>query len=77
MRKVLISIPDQLDARMRLTMPPRQRSKIIARLIEHEVEKREQALYECAKAVENDKELNAEMEDWDVTIEDGLTDESW
>jgi metal-responsive CopG/Arc/MetJ family transcriptional regulator len=77
MHKVLISIPDQLAARMKVAIPQRQRSKVIAQLIEEEVEKRERALYECALAVEQDSALNREMEEWDVTLEDGVSDESW
>ncbi|MBB71577.1 MAG: hypothetical protein CMF50_04210 [Legionellales bacterium] len=77
MSKVLISMPDPLAARMRATLPPRQRSLIISRLIEKEIERREKALYECALAVENDNALQEEMKDWDITLQDGLDDESW
>ncbi|HFC9843843.1 MULTISPECIES: hypothetical protein [Legionellaceae] len=77
MNKVLISIPDQIASRMRAAIPQRQRSKVIAHLIEKEIERREKALYECALAVENDHGLQNEMNDWDITVQDGLTDESW
>jgi hypothetical protein len=77
MTKVLISVPEKLAMRMRATIPPRQRSKTIAHLIEKEVLRREQALYECAIAVEKDAALNKEMQEWDTTLEDGLEDESW
>ena len=76
MQKVLISIPDQLAVRMRATMPARQRSQMITRLIESEVEKRESSLYECAMAVESDLALQDEMSEWDVTLQDGLENES-
>ena len=65
MRKVFISLPDQLLIRMRSAFPPRQRSKIIAQLIEKEIEKRERKLYECAVTVEKDKMLNKETAKWD------------
>ena len=77
MTKVLISIPDKMAARMRAAIPQRQRSKVIVHLIQQEVEKRERALYECAIAVEKDSLLRAEMNDWDMTLQDGLDDESW
>ena len=77
MNKVLISIPDASASRMRAAIPQRQRSKVIVRLIEAEIDKREKALYECAVAVENDAALNKEMEDWDVTLSDGINNESW
>jgi metal-responsive CopG/Arc/MetJ family transcriptional regulator len=70
--KVLVSIPDSLYSRMTATIPPKQRSKLITQLLECEVEKREQELYQAALAVEQDQELNAEMKDWDVTLGDGI-----
>jgi hypothetical protein len=77
MEKVLISMPAQLVARMRAVIPARQRSQTFTRLIAKEIEKREKALYECALAVEKDSALKEEMKDWDVTLQDGLDDESW
>jgi hypothetical protein len=56
---------------MMATIPQRQRSKVIARLLEDEIKKREQELYQAALAVEQDEELNAEMKEWDVTAGDG------
>ncbi|MDR3492089.1 MAG: hypothetical protein P4M12_08630 [Gammaproteobacteria bacterium] len=75
MHKVLISLPDQLATRMRATIPDRQRSKIIATLLEIEILRREKALYECALAVENDEALKSDMAIWDVTVNDGLNEE--
>ncbi|MBA2649883.1 MAG: hypothetical protein H0U75_09890 [Legionella sp.] len=77
MNKVLISIPDKIAQRMRAAIPQRQRSKVIVSLIEREIEKREKALYDCALAVEQDKGLNEEMSEWDITSLDGFTNESW
>lgn len=77
MEKVLVSLQGQLAVRMRATMPARQRSKIIAHLIEDEVARREKSLYECARAVEKDSALRKEMKEWDVTVKDGINDESW
>ena len=76
MQKVLISIPDELAERMRTAIPARKRSKTIAKLIELEVKRREQQLYECAKAVEEDALLHEDRADWDVTLGDGLDDEA-
>ena len=74
MHKVLISLPDQLASRMKAVIPERQRSKLVASLLEAEIIKRENALYECALAVENDPALKVDMADWEVTIGDGLDD---
>jgi len=80
MHKVLISIPDDLAYRLRVSIPARQRSKIIASLLEKEINQREKNLYTCALAVEKDTALNKEMDEWDITSNDGLKveeDESW
>ena len=76
MEKVLISIPEKLAIRMRAAIPARQRSKTIAHLIEQEIKKREKFLYECALAVEKDTALQEEMKEWDVTLQDGVDNES-
>lgn len=77
MQKVLISLPDDLLARMRAVIPNRQRSRIIAEVLENEVTKRERELYECANDVEKDKVLNTEMSEWDLTVGDGIEPETW
>ncbi len=77
MQKILISLPDDLTARMRTIIPPRQRSKVVASLLEKEIERREKDLYTCALKVEADEELNREMSDWDVTAGDGIGPEPW
>lgn len=77
MQKVLVSIPDNLADRMKAIIPPRQRSKILVKLLEDEVRRREAELYQCALTVENDQVLNAEMEDWNTTIGDGIDAEPW
>lgn len=75
MQKVLVSLPDQLAARMRATIPARQRSKVITHLIEDEITRRENSLYECALAVEKDEDLRREMDEWNVTISDGINED--
>jgi len=74
MEKILISIPQPIAKRMRVTFPARQRSTIIARLIENEIVTREQQLYNSALAVEKDSALNKEMQDWEVTSSDGINE---
>jgi metal-responsive CopG/Arc/MetJ family transcriptional regulator len=74
--KVLVSLSDVLYSRMQAVIPPRQRSKVIAQLLEQEVQRREQELYECARAVEKDEQLQAEISDWNVTVGDGIEVES-
>lgn len=77
MQKVLISMPESILSRLRAVIPDRQRSKFIAHVVEEELKKREEALYQCAQKVEQDEALNAEMKDWEVTTGDGIENESW
>ena len=77
MQKVLVSLPDELAARMRATIPPRQRSKVLSKMLEDEIKRRESALYECALKVEADQSLNEEMDDWNTTVGDGIDAETW
>lgn len=67
MKKIITSISDQLALRMRAVIPEREKNKIITRLIELEIKRREKALFECATAVEKDTALQKEMQDWDIT----------
>ncbi len=75
MSKVMFSLPDQLVSRMKAAIPARERSKIAAVLFEKEISSREQALYLCAKELEDSKGLRDEMAVWDDTFGgDGLED---
>ena len=77
MQKLLISMPDAIVARLRSVIPDRHRSKFIAKVVEEELKRREEALYQCALKVEREEALNQEMKDWDVTSGDGMNHESW
>jgi len=77
MTKILITLPDELVSRMRAAIPPRQRSAVFRTLIQREVQKREQKLYQATQAVETDQALNKDLQAWDITTDDGLEDESW
>lgn len=74
MNKIPISEPEQLMSRRKAALPQRQAGKIIAHLLEKEIENREKALYECALAVEKDDVLSKEMKAWDITINNGLNE---
>lgn len=77
MQKVLVSLPDDLAAKMKRMIPAKQRSKMIADILAAEIEKREHSLYQCACEVEADSALNSEMNDWEATAGDGIEPESW
>ena len=70
-------MPNSVLTRMRAVIPDRQRSKFISEIVERELEKREQALFQCAMKVEQDEALNQEMQAWDITVSDGIDNESW
>ena len=76
MEKILISMSNQLAIRMKAVIPTRQQRRTFTRLIEQEIKRREKALYECAVAVEKDAALHKEIEEWDITLPDGLDNES-
>lgn len=65
MSKVMFSLPAELYSRMKAAIPPRERSKVAAALFEKEISAREQALYLCAKELEDSKGLTEEMAVWD------------
>lgn len=68
----MISLPEQLMARMKSTIPKSQRSQVVAKLLEIEVQARENNLYKRALELENCKDLGKEMAEWDVFFNDGL-----
>jgi metal-responsive CopG/Arc/MetJ family transcriptional regulator len=77
MEKILVSLPNDLVKRMKAVIPARKRSQVVKDLLEQEIDRREEALFQCALAVEKDKALNKEMAEWDVTIGDGIEPEAW
>ncbi len=72
MEEMLIKIPEGLAAKFRAIVPRGKRSKIIARLMEEEIKKHDEKLYNIALELTKNEKLNKEMEDWDVTIGDGI-----
>lgn len=71
--KVMFSLPDQLVNRMKAAIPSKERSRVAAALFEREINIREEALYHCAKELEENKSLRDEMISWDSAFsEDGL-----
>ena len=76
--QLLIRLPDDLAARMRQRIAPRQRSAFVQRLIEDALKgetEENDPLYLIALAVEQDGAVAEDMATWDETSGDGL-DES-
>lgn len=76
MKKILVSLPDRLAQRMKVMIPHGNRSKIVAELLDKEIAKREESLYECARAVQADRALTSEMTEWNSTVCDGIDSQS-
>ncbi len=75
MIRMLFSLPDKTATSLRNIIPARERSQIVAELIDREVQRREALLYRQAMALENNEALGQETEEWDNTfIGDGLDD---
>ena len=73
MSKVMFSLPDRLVVRMRTHIPARERSKIIVRLLEKELDNREQDLHQRAMQLEALNGLKDEATGWDTEFGgDGL-----
>jgi len=74
-KKVMFSLPNQLVARMKASIPQRERSKVLALLLEKEINEREQKLYLSAKELEENAGLRKEMVTWESEFDqDGLDD---
>lgn len=75
--KVMFSFPDQLVARMKVAIPQRDRSKVLAALLEKEISAREKSLYLCARELEESSGLRKEMATWNNEFgQDGLEDDA-
>ncbi len=73
MSKVMFSFPEPLVVRMKAAIPQRERSKVLAGLLENEINKRERSLYLRAQALEENEGLKEEMATWDNEFgQDGL-----
>ncbi len=72
MTTMLFTLSDELAERVKARIVAGERSVLVSRLLEQELERRDRALYKCAIEVEQDEALRAEMADWEVTLMDGL-----
>lgn len=69
----MFSLPDSLVGRMKSTIPPGERSQVIARMLEREIELREKTLFQAAQELEGNLALHEEMQSWDEQFgDDGL-----
>jgi hypothetical protein len=69
---MLFTLTDALAERVKAKIAAGERSALVSRLLEQELERRDRALYKCAMEVEQDEILRTEMADWAITSADGL-----
>jgi len=62
--RVTISLPDELASRFHVAVPPRHRSKLIARLLSETLAKREDSLAAACRAANRDAALVKEVDEW-------------
>jgi len=68
--RITLSIPDAVAHRFQAAVPPRQRSRLVTRLLEASLAKHEDALAAVCRAANRDKALEREIGDWQA-FDDG------
>ena len=71
--RLTISLPDQLAHKFLATVPSRQRSATIARLLAYELARCEQSIEAACHAANADEALSAEIDEWQA-FDDVLDD---
>ncbi len=69
--RITLSIPDSVARRFRAAVPARQRSRLVTRLLELELSKRDDALALACHAANSDKALEREIDEWQ-SFDDGV-----
>ena len=62
--RLTLSIPDALAYRFQVAVPPRQRSKLVARLLEQTLAEREYSQAAACRAANRDTALVKENDEW-------------
>lgn len=62
--RLTLSIPDSVAYRFQVAVPPRQRSKLVTRLLEKVLTEREDALASACHAANKDRALEQEIDEW-------------
>jgi hypothetical protein len=59
-----LSIPDAVAHRFQAAVPARQRSRLVTRLLEHELSERDNSLAAACRAANRDRALTREIDEW-------------
>lgn len=62
--RITLSIPDALAHRFQAAVPPRQRSRLVSRLLEASLASHEDTLTAACRSANEDRELEREIYDW-------------
>jgi len=68
-----LSIPDAVAHRFQAAVPARQRSRLVTRLLKHELSERDKSLASACRAANRDKVLQHEIDEWQ-SFDDGMTE---
>lgn len=69
--RITLSIPDVVAHRFQAAVPARQRSRLVTRLLEHELSERDNSLASACRAANLDKALAREIDEWQ-SFDDGI-----
>jgi len=69
--RMTLSIPDGVAHRFQAAVPARQRSRLVTRLLEHELSERDSSLATACRAANRDRALAREIEEWQ-SFDDGV-----
>jgi metal-responsive CopG/Arc/MetJ family transcriptional regulator len=62
--RITLTIPAPVAKRLDASIPRRQRSRVITRLLRTELEKRERSLEAACRAANRDRALQREVDEW-------------
>ncbi|NUN94613.1 MAG: hypothetical protein HUU16_00420 [Candidatus Omnitrophica bacterium] len=68
--KITVSLPDPIAQQFHQAVPPRQRSRLVARLLEKELSIHSKSLAVACHAANRDEELEREIDEWQAFDED-------
>lgn len=69
--RLTLSIPDAVAHRFQAAVPARQRSRLVTRLLEHELAERDDSLAAACRAANRDQALVREIDEWQA-FDDGV-----
>lgn len=69
--RITLSIPDAVARRFQAAVPARQRSRLVARLLERELSDRDDSLAAACRAANRDQALRREIGEWQ-SFDDGV-----